>query len=289
MRIVKNSFGTCVTLSPKFSTLDMVDKFVGSSLDRKPTIKKEKEIEIQIEEIRSEENLIEKAPKLRSMSNRTKSKIRKKIFAVSQLENKLTFVTLTFCNQVDDKKALKLLSFFLENASKLALNFQYLWVAERQTKNKIFKDNIHFHIITNKQRWDINKWLNYWLLLQAKHGLISRDPTYKASSGFDVKRVHCNHIKGIVTYLTKYVTKNSSQFNCQVWNCSLKISKLYTDFFTTNDFLEHFKILEKANLLGGKIKTYLEEYYRVDLIPLNQTTMNFYIRLYEKNKNIWNS
>ncbi len=301
MRIVKNSFGIGLTLSPKFSTLDMIDKLVGSSLERKP-IPKKKEIdesekilldevendEIIMEQSESEEISVEKVPKLRSMSNRTKSKIRKKIFAFAQLHKKLSFVTLTFTNQVEDKLAVKILSAFLENVIKLSKDFQYLWVAERQTKNKVFVDNIHFHLITNKH-WKIEKWWKYWIDLQAKHGIIPRDENFNPSSAFDVKGIHANNIKGIVSYLTKYVTKNSGQFNCQVWNCSKKISRLYTDFFTDNEFLEHFRRMEKADLLGGKIKTYVEEYYRVDLIPLNQRTMNFYSRLDEKNKAIWNS
>lgn len=63
MRIVKNSFGIGLTLSPKFSTLDMIDKIVGSSLDRKPPLKKKNDKQIELPE--KEEILIEKIPKLR--------------------------------------------------------------------------------------------------------------------------------------------------------------------------------------------------------------------------------
>ena len=64
---------------------------------------------------------------------------------------------------------------------------------------------------------------------------------------------------------------------------------MYTDFFTDDEFLENFKRMERAGTLGGNIKTFVEQYYRVDLIPLNQKTMRFYSRLDEKNKEIWRS
>lgn len=284
MRIVKNSFGIGLTLSSKFSNLEMIDKLVGSSLDRKLQAPKKEKPTLKD----GETNLKCETPKLRSMSNRTKSKIRKKIFAFSQLHKNLSFVTLTFTNQIEDKLAVKILSAFLENVIKLSKDFQYLWVAEKQSKNVIFKDNIHFHVITNKY-WKIEKWWKYWIDLQAKHGITPRDKNFNPSSAFDVKHVNSNNIKGIVSYLTKYVTKNSGQFDCQVWNCSKKISQLYTDFFTDTEFLDQFKRMEKAGVLGGTIKTYQQEYFKIDLIPLNQRTMHFYSRLNVENKSIWQS
>lgn len=39
---------------------------------------------------------------------------------------------------------------FLDNAKKRSVNFEYVWIAERLTKNDAFKGNVHFHMITNK-------------------------------------------------------------------------------------------------------------------------------------------
>ena len=64
------------------------------------------------------------------------------------MQEKLSFVTLTFVNQVEDSKAIKVLKSFLDNATKRFKDFQYLWVAEKQTNNETFKNNIHFHLIT---------------------------------------------------------------------------------------------------------------------------------------------
>ncbi|MEI6019873.1 MAG: hypothetical protein WCR21_01990, partial [Bacteroidota bacterium] len=63
----------------------------------------------------------------------------------------------------------------------------------------------------------------YWLELQSKNGIVSRDENYKASSGFDIKGMVTKEIKSVTAYLTKYVTKNESKLKCQVWNCSEKI------------------------------------------------------------------
>jgi len=85
MRILKNSFGITVTLSNKFSTSDMIGKMTGSCLERKPVPVKVKENKTGAEELEEETKALaleteSSAPKLRSMSKRTKSKIRKKIF-----------------------------------------------------------------------------------------------------------------------------------------------------------------------------------------------------------------
>ena len=295
--IIKNSPGVSLSLSAKFSHPDMIGKMVGSSLDRLPTMKKQKMVTeklsneellksglIEIEdnygkdgEKNKEVKIIEKVIKLRSMSNRTKSKIRKKIIVFSRIVEKLTFATLTFTNQVGDKTGIFIFSKFLENYTKLNSNFQYIWVAEKQTKNEVFKENIHFHLISN-QYWKIKKTWNYWIELQSKHGIKPRNESFNPSSAFDVKKISSNNLKSIGNYLTKYVTKNSSQFECQVWNCSKKISKLYTDFYSDMSFINQFERLESAGLLGGNLKTYEQEYCSVTTIPLNRITKKFYTR-----------
>jgi hypothetical protein len=130
------------------------------------------------------------------MSGRTKSKIRVKLIALSQVHDKLTFVTLTFVNQVEDRKAIKVLKTFLDNATKRFNDFQYLWVAEKQNKNQTFKDNIHFHLIANKY-WSLDRWWNYWLEVQKKHRIVARDENFRPGSAFNVKLIKSDNIKGI--------------------------------------------------------------------------------------------
>src|SRR4051812_32048281 len=118
MLIVKNTYGVSTVIDPRVSKPESIDTLGGSSLDRKKYPKKEKN---EIEEVLKaplDEPKLKKKIKLRTMSKRTKSKIRVKLMALSQVHPKLTFVTLTFVNEVEDKKAVKVLKSFLDNAGK---------------------------------------------------------------------------------------------------------------------------------------------------------------------------
>jgi hypothetical protein len=219
--------------------------------------------------------------KLKSMSARTKQKIRKKVIAFSQVYLKLTFITLTFVNQVSDSLAVNILRRFLDNCSKRLKGFEYIWVAERQTKNTVFTGNIHFHLITNKYL-KVDKYWAYWVTLQEKHGILPRNKDFKPSSAFDIKRLNANNIKAIGQYITKYVTKNVDSFDCQVWNCSKGVSKLYTDFYAEYSFIEKVEKLLEVDL--DPIYT---DYCTLYQIPLNRKTLPLYERLSNKNRNLF--
>lgn len=286
--ISKNTYGISYVINPRLTTPDMMNKMGGSSLERKKKPKKEKLID-PIKELLKKPLADEKksaTPKLRSMSQRTRSKIRVKLISFARLNKNLTFLTLTFVNKVKDEVAIKVLRAFLDNAKKRLPGFEYLWVAERQTKNEIFKDNIHFHLITNKF-WKIEKWWPYWLDLQAKFGILPRDESYRPGSALNVRKVETSNIKQLSNYLTKYVTKNESQFACQVWNCSKGISRLYTSFYSGIGFINDLERLDKADQLGGKLTVYKKEYCNICIIPLNRITTNFYNKIDEKNKAVW--
>jgi hypothetical protein len=286
MFVVKNSYGISSVLSPAIGNTEKIGGFGGSSLDRKKYSKKELSFIEELLKKPLEPQETENRVRLRSMSKRTKAKIRRKLIAFARINDKLSFLTLTFCNEVEDQKAVRVLRYFLLNAAKTDKDFQYIWVAEKQSENKVFKNNIHFHLVTNKY-WKIKRWWNYWLELQAKHGITPRDENYKPSSAFDVKQVKSNNIKGIVNYLTKHVTKNASQFSCQVWNCSKKISELYTEFYSDISFIRQLERLQASGQLGGEIKTFSKEWCNVHLIPLNRMTLPFYNKIDEKNKANW--
>ena len=139
-------------------------------------------------------------------------------------------------------------------------------------------------MISNK----IDKWWKYWIDLQKKNGIVPRDENFKASSAFDVKQLNSNNIRAIGSYVTKYVTKNKDKFKCQVWNCSKKVSLLYTDFYTYSDYIEQFKKL-------GAIKKVFEQkdfqdrsIVSVQIIDLNRKTLPLYKRLDNKNLQILN-
>jgi hypothetical protein len=279
MLILKNSHGITTAFNHRRAGQDTYNTLSGSSLNRKNTSLMTTSRAARKKEQKNELKKV-------SMSQRTKNKIRKKILAFSQLHKRLTFTTLTFVNKINDRLAVKILHEFLDNVGKHGRDFQYIWVAERQMKNKIFEQNIHFHIISTKY-WNISRWWKYWIELQKKHDVISRQSHFNPSSAFDVKQVNTANIRGIVRYLTKYVTKNNSQFECQVWNCSKKISRLYTDEYTDLSFLRNVKYLEESDQLGGKVKMIATQYANIHYIPLNRKTMPLYARIDKKNQEIW--
>lgn len=283
--IVKNTYGTSVAFSVREFGIIPKEEFTGSALQRKKKPPKEKTLnETTTTKPKADKT---KEAKLRFLSKRSKQKIRKKLICFARCYKRLSFVTLTFLNEVSDEQAVNILRKFIDNVKKRSENFQYIWVAERQTKNDIFKGNIHFHMITNKY-WKIEKWWNYWLDLQRKNGIIPREEDYKPSSAFDVRQLNSNNIRSIASYVTKYVTKNNDKFRCQVWNCSRQVSELYTDFYTDSSFVDEFKKLD-AVLKEFEVKDHSNRMIiNVKMINLNRQTLPLYKRLDEKNKAIPN-
>jgi len=106
---------------------------------------------------------------------------------------------------------------------------------------------------------------------------------YKIIRGsFDVKQLNSSNIRSIASY----VTKNNAKFRCQVWNCSKRISELYTDFYTTTEFLDNFKRLN-AVMKEFEVKDHIERpFLNIKMIDLNRQTLPLYRRLDEKNKTI---
>ena len=285
MLITKNTYGVTSVFKSKKFDITKIGELTGSSRERET--ESETDFINRIINKSLYPNKEKKERKERSMSSRTKTKIRRKVIAFARIHKHLTFVTLTFVNKVEEEEAVKILGKFLENVSKRSKDFQYLWVAEKQTENKLFENNIHFHVITNKY-WKIDKWWKYWLELQAKHGIFPRDANFKPSSAFDVKAITGQNVKAIANYLTYYVTKNEGMFKCQIWNCSKKISWLKTNEYSTTDFLKRIEALERANLLGGDRKIYMQEYCTTHIIPLNRVTLNLYSKIDHANQTMWN-
>ena len=119
-------------------------------------------------------------------------------------------------------------------------------------------------------------------MFQQKNGIHPRDKDFKPSSAFDIKQLNASNIKRISSYVTKYVTKNNKKFKCQVWNCSKKVSELYTDFYTTTEFTDQFK---RLNAVTKEIvdKDRKSPVIDVKMIDLNRRTLPLYKRLDDKN------
>jgi hypothetical protein len=295
MIIVKNSPGVSYKMDTRIARRQLLGTFSGSSLTRRKNKKRRRK---KVERRKRQMN---------RLSSRSRTKIRLKIFALSSILPKLTFVTLTFVNKVEDRIAVEILKRFLENAKRRKPELQYLWVAEKQIRNKCFPNNIHFHLITNV-RWEIKKWWKYWIDLQAKFGIVPREGQRAGGSAFDVKTIKSSNKKAIGNYIAGYLSKSNETFDCRVWHCSRKISRLFTGFYTGNEFIESVERLEKANLLGGKIERHnLKKDRRrrlvtekmppsneeklvvcqILLIPINQTTERLYEKIHQRNRKMW--
>ena len=116
-----------------------------------------------------------------------------------------------------------------------------------------------------------------------KNGIKPRKKDFKPSFAFDVKQLNSNNIRSITSYVTKYVTKNNAKFKCQVWNCSKRVSELYTDFYTTTEFTDNFTRLN-ADLKEFEVKDHINRpFLNVKMIDLNRQTLPLYRRLDDKN------
>lgn len=212
------------------------------------------------------------------LSARSKAKVRGKITefftACRACKKQTTFLTLTFICECDDGLAVKILNKFLTSIrQEVGHGFNYIRVAERQTNNKSFVNNIHFHLILDRPI-NIVRFNSLWVLSQYNAGLVGfsrklgrvlyKDEVermhadlmllytkYRQSRALrqfeiaakimeDIKNVSVGRflnpvdirkvssISGLRGYLTKYVTKNNSEFGCLAWSCSRGVSRLFT-------------------------------------------------------------
>jgi hypothetical protein len=198
------------------------------------------------------------------LSPRSKRKIRDKITAWSMAAARnqikpLTFVTLTFVNAVTDLQGVKILNVFLTNLRKMyGKKAIYLWVAERQKNGRI-----HFHIITSLFI-KVQYWNKYWCQLQAKHG-IQHPQGNDGLNPLDVRLI--KSINAVSSYLTKYITKNNGSFACAVWNCSKKISELYTGFY---DGVKRFVDMQRLTNFVEVALDYATVFYAEQIKPLKR-------------------
>jgi hypothetical protein len=189
------------------------------------------------------------------MSERTKKTIENiivnwegaiKHFNNSKLQNptnrrkQLVFFTLTLSQQQrHDDRFIKryMLNAFLSAMRTLYGQFNYLWVAEKQTKNT---NNIHFHVIT-----DI--YIHYkvlaeiWDDVQQRVGYLSNAQRLKHKSAST--EIHAiDDVNNVSRYVSKYIQKDDSKSEVlgRLWSCSreLKLCKSPRVSLTASQFNE---------------------------------------------------
>jgi hypothetical protein len=182
------------------------------------------------------------------MSPRSRNKVKDKIYSMYRANPRTHFfITLTFISQVKDQDAVKVLNKFLTVLrTDYGGKFNYIWIAERQNGEKSKRDeptgNIHFHCVFDK-RFDVQLINRLWVLQQYNSGITHHkyekafiEKCYSENKGsYQIKyylnpvdAVKVNGVRGLSSYLTKYVTKNEDSFHCRVWHCSRTVSSLFT-------------------------------------------------------------
>lgn len=192
----------------------------------------------------------EPKPKKERFYSLDKKQIRHRIhnFANQMKGEKLLFFwTVTFPAGTSDDTAYILLNTWLTRLRKEFNLKHYLWVAERQTGERL-KDHtkkatntIHFHLTFNQRICvkKANKFMRASIMHSINKGLIQFDrQTATRYNGIDIakdrktKRVinfaKKNKQRSLSRYLTEYVTKNESTFKKLAWHCSRSYSNLVT-------------------------------------------------------------
>jgi hypothetical protein len=163
-------------------------------------------------------------------------------------KKELYFWTVTFPQGLADDVAYKIYNIWLTSLRQYSMLKEYLWIAERQENG-----TIHFHIaIPHKMPVKrANAMMAGTLKTFSRRGEIpfSIDQC-KKYNGVDIakhrktKKVTNFAIKkgsrSLITYLTKYVTKNNTSFTHLAWHNSRGFSSLFTGVtFTAIEATDH--------------------------------------------------
>jgi len=231
------------------------------------------------------------------LSSRSRGKIKDKATAFYRsCPGSRTFATLTFISAVDDDTAVSILNKFLTVLRKRLTNVQFLWVAERQTHNEKYPNNIHFHIIFNK-RLPVKEYNGLWVLQQYNAGLVGEtkygEPISKAEidgryaegtiqkvlNPFDIKKIF--GINGLSNYLTKYITKQEKDvpFGCAVWHCSRKVSRMFTRAACAPSAFRYM-----MSLANSRVDKQTGEIFQTYPIKPEEGAAIFYTMIYAVNK-----
>lgn len=214
----------------QFSPHERNPTLSGSSLNRK---KKQQQ--------KKKKNPI---PAVHYFSPRSRSKVKDKTTAFFRaIKGDRIFLTLSFIQDIDDRKGVKIFNKFLTVVRKEKPGFEFIRIAEHQPERK--EHTIHFHILMNK-KLPVRRYNALWVLQQYNAGLVGhradgseiskreildryRDGTIqKVLNPLDIRKAYGVH--GLAQYLAKYVSKQPGKdpFGCQTWHCSRKVSKLFT-------------------------------------------------------------
>lgn len=166
-----------------------------------------------------------------------KSKTRARVTAFSRLpksRKNFYFYTISFPNQLPDNQCFDCLNIALTRLRKDAKIQDYLWITERQKNN-----TLHFHLLTNDVFSVIE--LNSYVKASLKTKVRNKEFDYNFEviqkyNGVDIAKNRTSRKvinlatqkdkKQIISYLTKYISKNNELFTKLPFHSSHSISKL---------------------------------------------------------------
>lgn len=212
---------------------------------------------------RNQDQMSEDGPELPKKERKksytvNKKEVRQRLFGFRNTQKgskELYFWTVTFPRGTSDEICHQALNTWLTSLRKYKLLKEYLWIAERQDGQRI-DDNraatgtLHFHIaIPHKMPVKrANSMMAGTLKTFARRGDIPFSPAQCSRyNGVDIAKnrktgrvINFAVKKGsraLTAYLTKYVTKNDTEFTHLAWHNSRGYSALFTAVtFTSNEF-----------------------------------------------------
>ena len=207
------------------------------------------------------ENVIPETHRRSSKRRLNKSKLKGKMFALFNLKYSrryIAFYSISFPIGISDDAAFKAMNYWLTCLRKNYKLENYVWVTERQKNN-----TIHFHLLTNN-------FMNFKAVNDEMATIIDNLTIQGICSWGDSSKEKYNGVDGdaifnskrhkktganlnpvqvrawISRYVTKYVTKNNSEFDHLCWHCSRSVSQLFTsEILNKDEFLEISKFLPR--------------------------------------------
>jgi hypothetical protein len=157
----------------------------------------------------------------------------------------LYFWTISFPKGTPDDTCYQLLNIWLTQLREKKLLASYLWVAERQQNN-----TIHFHLLI-PQRVNVkvaNRLMMTSICSMIRKGLLPWNiHAAKKYNGVDIAKDRKNRkvinflekkrSRSLQRYITKYITKNSTEMVRACWNCSTDWSVLFSACHLTREEL----------------------------------------------------
>lgn len=212
------------------------------------------------------ENVIPETPKRSNIRKLNKSKLRNKMFALFNLKESrkfIAFYSISFPEHFEDNIAFVAFNYWLTCLRKNYNLINYVWVTERQKNG-----TIHFHMLTNNYMHyksindEMGTIINNLVSKGAASWGNSSKEKYNGVDGdaiFNSKRhkktgaeLNQSQIRAWISrYITKYISKNDSQFTRACWHCSHTISQLFT-----NEVLTESEFQEIASYLPRDKKKY---------------------------------